>query len=82
MILRYNSLSKVPREVKVNLKKVMVIAWRYSYNSVYEKTHLYVVYLCENGYRTSIHVPFYLLLDKEATFEYLTANFKDKCLEK
>lgn len=82
MILRYNSLSIKPREVKIDLKKVQVIAWRYSYNGKQEKTHIYLVYISELGYRTSVHVPFYLLLDKEALFDYLNVNFKDKCLEK
>lgn len=82
MFLRYNNLSKNPREIKVNLAQVEIISWRYGYNSKHEKTHFYIVYLDKNQFRNSIYVPFEQLLDKEALFEYMQKNHAAKCLEK
>ena len=82
MILRYNSLSKTPREVKVNLKKIQVTSWRFTYTPRREITHLYFNYIDAFDQKNSLYVPVAQILDKAATFEYIESNFKDKCLEK
>mgnify|MGYP001618536746 CR=1 FL=1 len=82
MKLRYTTLGPKAREIKINLKTIQVISWRFTYTRKRDITHLYLVYLDENTYRTSFYAPVDQILDKAATFEYLETNFKDKCLEK
>ncbi len=82
MFLRYNTQGKFVREVKINLTKIQVVSWRYSYTSKQEKTNLYFVYYDSYNQKNSLYVPMERLLDKPALFEYLETNFKDKCLEK
>lgn len=75
------TLTKAPREVKVNLKAIKVLSWRFSYTKEREITHLYLSYLTEQNHKASLYVPVEQILDKAATFDYLETNFKDKCLE-
>lgn len=82
MLLRYNSLSKKPRVVLIDLKKIQVTSWRYTYTSKRDITHLYFNFIDKNNQKNSLYVPVEQLLDKEATFAYIETNFKAKCIEK
>lgn len=85
MYLRYNTIAvppKQPREVKVNLDKEKIIAWRYGYNSNNQITHFYLVYIDQYNQRNSLYIPTERLLDKNALFEYMEKNHRAKCLEK